>query len=455
MDNERHERVLALRARAGDREALAALVERARVRLFALAYAELRHYEDAQDAVAAALLQICRHVGELRDPERVREWMQSIVRNEARQIRRRPSSLSLSLEEGEGLAADGGDPLLRLDLQRAMRRLPWSEARTLRLYYEDELSTREIARRVGSPEGTVRSWLHRGRRRLVSEMKGYEPMTARAKATRAAKPSRTAALIHADLEPSLVENLTEALRVGGYQAKEITPAELPGLQEALQGCQLVVLDEGSTGNSAFEVLVHLRADPATRELPVNVLCSEPSDFTVSAYFITGVSRLIRKNDPEEISRLGRQLERDGFWQQFTERALTLVHAAGEEAVGLDENSIGTEHLLLGLVRDPQSVACRLLTERMGVSLDAIRAGVLSEAKGGPGHRGGETQLTPRGKRVLDLAFEEARRLNHTYIGTEHILLGLVREGYGAAARVLRGLGVELEPMRQAVAAGVG
>src|SRR3954465_12401314 len=82
MNTEPDEYELALRAREGDPYALAELVERTRVRLFALAYAELRHYEDAHDAVAAALLRVCRHIQELQEPERVRAWMQSIVRNE-------------------------------------------------------------------------------------------------------------------------------------------------------------------------------------------------------------------------------------------------------------------------------------------------------------------------------------------------------------------------------------
>src|SRR5204863_389504 len=94
MNLEPNEYELALRARAGDRDALAELVERTRSRLFALAYAELRHYDDAQDAVAAALVQICRHVDELREPERVRAWMQSIVRNEVRRLRRPYSRLA-------------------------------------------------------------------------------------------------------------------------------------------------------------------------------------------------------------------------------------------------------------------------------------------------------------------------------------------------------------------------
>src|SRR5260370_11903732 len=99
MDPETSEYELALRAREGDREALAELVERTRLRLFALAYAELRHFEDAQDAVAAALLQICRHVKELREPERVRAWMQSIVRHEVYRLRRGPRASPAPLED--------------------------------------------------------------------------------------------------------------------------------------------------------------------------------------------------------------------------------------------------------------------------------------------------------------------------------------------------------------------
>src|SRR2546426_7529330 len=97
MDIEASEYELALRAREGDREALAELVERTRLRLFALAYAELRHYDDAHDAVAAALLQICRHITEVREPEKVRAWMQSIVRNEVHRLRRGPAAATLPL----------------------------------------------------------------------------------------------------------------------------------------------------------------------------------------------------------------------------------------------------------------------------------------------------------------------------------------------------------------------
>src|SRR4051812_5165294 len=156
MNREPDEYELALRAREGDRQALAALVERTRQRLFALAYAELRHYEDAQDAVAAALFQICRHVAELREPKRVREWMHTIVRNEVRRLRRgRPSTLPL--EDADAAMYDDRLSLLSLDIDRALRQLPGDHAAASRLFYLEELPIAEIARRLDRPEGTVKS----------------------------------------------------------------------------------------------------------------------------------------------------------------------------------------------------------------------------------------------------------------------------------------------------------
>ena len=101
MDLAPDEYALALRAREGDRKALEELVERTRLQLFALAYAELRHYDDAHDAVAAALLQVCRSITELREPARVRAWMQAIVRNACRRLRQRRDVAALPLEEAD------------------------------------------------------------------------------------------------------------------------------------------------------------------------------------------------------------------------------------------------------------------------------------------------------------------------------------------------------------------
>jgi ATP-dependent Clp protease ATP-binding subunit ClpC len=140
-----------------------------------------------------------------------------------------------------------------------------------------------------------------------------------------------------------------------------------------------------------------------------------------------------------------------MWQRFTERARRVVFFAQEEAGRLGENYVSTEHLLLGLVRENDSVAARIL-DRMNVSLGRIRAEIERHVNRTEGRLGQDMQLTPRAKRVIDLAYDEARQLGNNYIGTEHLLLGLIREGEGLAGRVLSKLGVDLEKTRKEVAA---
>jgi excisionase family DNA binding protein len=133
--------------------------------------------------------------------------------------------------------------------------------------------------------------------------------------------------------------------------------------------------------------------------------------------------------------------RDRF-DRFTRRARTVLTLAEEEARAFQHNYIGTEHLLLGLVKEGEGVAARVLAN-LGVDLQQVRSGV--EFIIGRGERIvlGEVGLTPRAKRVIELAVDEARRLNHNFVGTEHLLLGLIREGEGIAAGVLENLGVNL------------
>jgi bifunctional DNase/RNase/tRNA A-37 threonylcarbamoyl transferase component Bud32 len=140
-----------------------------------------------------------------------------------------------------------------------------------------------------------------------------------------------------------------------------------------------------------------------------------------------------------------QDDKDRF-DKFTERARKVLSLAQEEAQRFQHNYIGTEHLLLGLVREGEGVAARVLSN-LGVQLNKVRSAV--EFIIGRGDRIvlGEIGLTPRAKKVIELAVDEARRLNHHYIGTEHLLLGLVREGEGIAAGVLKSLGVHLEKVR--------
>ena len=137
------------------------------------------------------------------------------------------------------------------------------------------------------------------------------------------------------------------------------------------------------------------------------------------------------------------------FDKFTERARKVLSLAQEEAQRFNHNYIGTEHLLLGLVREGDGVAAKVLNN-LGVELNKVRSAV--EFIIGRGDRVvlGEIGLTPRAKKVIELAVDEARRMGHHYIGTEHLLLGLLREGEGIAAGVLASLGVSLEGARSAV-----
>src|SRR2546427_4664856 len=138
-----------------------------------------------------------------------------------------------------------------------------------------------------------------------------------------------------------------------------------------------------------------------------------------------------------------------MFERFTDRARRVVVLAQEEARMLNHNYIGTEHLLLGLIHEGEGVAAKAL-ESMGISLEAVRQQVEEIIGQGQAAPTGHIPFTPRAKKVLELSLREALQLGHNYIGTEHILLGLIREGEGVAAQVLQKLGADLNRVRQTV-----
>jgi ATP-dependent Clp protease ATP-binding subunit ClpC len=137
------------------------------------------------------------------------------------------------------------------------------------------------------------------------------------------------------------------------------------------------------------------------------------------------------------------------FERFTDRARRVVVLAQEEARLLNHNYIGTEHILLGLIHEGEGVAAKAL-ESLGISLEAVRAQVEEIIGQGGSSPSGHIPFTPRAKKVLELSLREALQLGHNYIGTEHILLGLIREGEGVAAQVLVKLGADLSRVRQQV-----
>ena len=138
-----------------------------------------------------------------------------------------------------------------------------------------------------------------------------------------------------------------------------------------------------------------------------------------------------------------------MFERFTDRARRVVVLAQEEARLLNHNYIGTEHILLGLIHEGEGVAAKAL-ESLGISLEGVRGQVEELIGQGGSSPSGHIPFTPRAKKVLELSLREALQLGHNYIGTEHILLGLIREGEGVAAQVLVKLGADLSRVRQQV-----
>lgn len=139
-----------------------------------------------------------------------------------------------------------------------------------------------------------------------------------------------------------------------------------------------------------------------------------------------------------------------MWQRFTQRARKAVFYASEEACRYGNAYASTEHLLLGLIREPDSLAARVLG-KSGLSSDRILREVVAQIPILPPIKDeGQVVLTPRAKRVIDCAYDEARTLGVNYIGTEHLLLGIIREGDGIGGRILTNLGVNLEASRKVV-----
>jgi len=163
--------------------------------------------------------------------------------------------------------------------------------------------------------------------------------------------------------------------------------------------------------------------------------------------LDALAGLVRKIFAGDKMPAGEDVERGAFGR-FTKRARHALQLAQEEAQRLNHNYMGTEHLLLGLVGEDGGLAAQVL-KSMGVELAAVRSKVefiIGYGKHKPEE--GSIPLTPRAKKVIELAVDEARRLDHQFIGTEHVLLGLIREGHGIGAQVLEELGVDLPAARE-------
>jgi RNA polymerase sigma factor (sigma-70 family) len=344
MANQSDEYELALRARSGDMEALAELIERTRLRLFAVAYGELRHFEDAQDAVASALLKICQHVGELQDPGSVRAWMQTIVRREAYALRRGQGAPLARLEEAAPRAGESEPSLLRLEIEYALRWLPHNEAEALRLFYLDELSLDEVARCVGRPRGTVGSWLHRGRRHLAARMEEYAPVAVPKMET------VTAAVGSSEKGGDLMawQGLTERARDAVLFANE----EARQRGDSQVGTELLLLGLVMVGNPDSLVERSVAAQLLVRlGVPLELIRRE----------------IARQSQPGA-GAAGQELT----LTEESKRVIDLAYEASHELEPAPPANwyVGTEHLLLGILREENGLGGKILRD-LGADPDGV------------------------------------------------------------------------------------
>jgi RNA polymerase sigma-70 factor (ECF subfamily) len=467
MKSEPNEYNLALMARDGDMEALSSLIQRTRTRLFALAYAELRHYEDAQDVVATALVRICRHIHRLQEPDRIGPWMNSIVRNEARRMRnRRTEQLSESASKQTAHLDDTTVFLLRIDIERALARLPQQQADALRLFHLRSQPISDIAERFGCSEGTIKSWLHRGRQQLAAIMEDYRPM----------KPQIDALILHTDLDDTFVNRLQIGLETADFHPVLLPAAERTLLLEQWKAGQftrlegllrkypLLILDEYIGGRSTFEILIAIRAFllDRTETLRICLLCSDPWGSTAFAAWTEGVHLLINKNDPTEWERLNRALPRlrhsaTQVGRGFAATAKWASNKTLAKNVQQGKHEIEPDDLALILLKDEDQASYRSL-HSLGVNIEAMRQELL--------RRLGSPTLTPlplqdfleaaqkahktaRFNRVEELTYVEAWQSRARHLSTAHLLLGILRAGESVTSQLLAEQGISVEALRSA------
>jgi hypothetical protein len=234
-------------------------------------------------------------------------------------------------------------------------------------------------------------------------------------------------------------------RVFGPHSAEVA------VMAALQVLALNGQDVGDLGSPA--ALRELVAGIAAGRLGADELAAWLAERLQPAAAPSRAARLLsrRRKDPRNPSHQRSPHDRmeGGMFERFTNRARSVVKLAQEEARRLDHNYIGTEHVLLGMLREPDGIGARALAA-LGVSLAGVRADVERIIGTGKGAPAGHIPFTPRAKKVLELSLREALKLHHNYIGTEHIVLGLVREGKGVAAKILVESGADLPEVRQEV-----
>ena len=422
---------LARRAQQGDALAFACLVEQYQVVLIRFCRRMLSDSHAAQDLLQETLLRAYQSLPRLEEPSRFSAWLFGIAANLARQWWRTQAHAPLSLERlaatypelpWDAVLPLGSTPDQVVEAADRSRRLleaigalPAALGQVVVLYYLEGWSYADMAAALDVPVSTIKGRLFKARAKLRREL--------------------TAAGI-----------LPWADTIGPAHVKITRPTAPPagagGLHEYRRGGP-VMAGRRRRDDRAPE-------QPPPEGTPERQAAPEPAPAPAQVSVQAQAERVIA----DRLKFLEAWHGTPGQFGGFTEAAKRVLVAAEEEAQQLNHHYLGTEHLLLGLLRDEGEIAARVLAG-MGVTLDRVREIITFRIKRGNRPADGPLPLVPRMKKVIDLALAEVFRLKHTQLGPEHLLLGLVREGSGVGALILESLGLDLEEVRRQVLDALG
>ena len=310
MERQLGQSELAEAAGSGSSEALSELIERIRPGLFRKAYYALGNYADAQDAVAITVLQICRHIADLRDPESVCAWIYGILKNEIYK-----SSKAVRFEPRYDDSPDGciiDVSLMEIDIRRALRCIPYNQAQAIALYYLGGLSIENISHRLQRPTGTIKRWLHMGRKGLAVELGEYAM----------SQHHVSAVLFNTQMDANMSGNVVQALKNAGFSSVRSFASMPPlvkigdgdtlefHLPEELVDADFVLFDEMVGGRSVFELHTIFKAAIESQNMAFGVLLdSPPSDNTIFAAWAAGFDLCLTKSqlNMDELTRFAARI----------------------------------------------------------------------------------------------------------------------------------------------------
>ena len=284
---------LAELAQSGDNDALAELIEQIRPSLFRKAYYALNNYAEAQDAVATTVMQVCKHINDLRNPECLGSWLYGILKNE---ICKSSKAMHFDILPDDIPDFSRNASAMDIDIQQALRCIPYNQAQAIALHYIGGISIESISNRMQRPAGTIKRWLHQGRKLLAVELEEYAMP----------QQNRSAVLFNTQMDSKMSGEIVQALRNAGFSTVKCLES-MPSLDKtgdgdslefhlpkALADVDFVLFDEMIGRRSVFELHTIFKAAVEAQNMAFGVLLDSPSDNTIFAAWAAGFDLCLSK-----------------------------------------------------------------------------------------------------------------------------------------------------------------